>query len=906
MVTFHQQTSITLCASTRLAHQLRLQYQQSQIKRGETQWQSSDFLSLNAWLDEIVEQAILLGEVDANTAPLGVLTPTQEGLLWEQSIQQSLSEHEAAALFNTNGLASAAMEANRYLVEWDIALESEASTEESKQFCQWRKVFRAKCQQKRYLEPVRYMAWQLAQLKTMNIPLPSTITFAGFDRINPHLAKLQNILAAKEVTVKQWQCGDVATTQTLHAYTEQMDECRAAVAWAKTLLAQQPDANIAIVVPELEQLRPTLTSLLDDTFHPETIVPALAEQPRNYECSLGSTFAALPLIATALDLLRVAFLPVKQNQTVFSQLLTNIHWSSSQSEADERAQLEARMRQHLGLNINIFTFAKWLQRMQSAKHPILSPVLCADVDQLIEQVKQAPKWQTPSAWANDFAAALQATQWQGERQLSSTEFQTVERFKKVLQEMHSLEPWLDKLSAAEALQRLSRLCQNTVFQPETTHLPSIFIMGMLETAAQRMDAIWVMGMNDHVWPPLSRTNALIPAELQRRHAMPNASSEVQTAFADTIHQRLLRSADTIHFSYAEEDGEKQLRPSPLMQYLTASVQPETPVQTLAEKLYTQSTQADWEWLNDHQAPRILEGEHISGGTGLIKAQNICPAWAFFQYRLKARGLDEPKEGIDAMERGNLIHAVLAAFWTQHDGITPDEALLTQQLASIAKDVIAEFNEQHQERFSDLFLQLETERLSKLALGWLLTVDADRPTGFSVTACEQENILNIEGIQIKLIVDRIDTLDDGRLVVIDYKTSLNPDYKNWADERLTEPQLPIYAAFVLQDADVAAVCFGQVRSHEHRFIGTAAGEKLLPRVKAFNTDDKTFDAATFPHWQSLLSHWHNSIAATARELKDGDAAIIVEDEKYLAYCDVAPLLRLAERQLQFEQAQTIQT
>ena len=42
-----------------------------------------------------------------------------------------------------------------------------------------------------------------------------------------------------------------------------------------------------------------------------------------------------------------------------------------------------------------------------------------------------------------------------------------------------------------------------------------------------------------------------------------------------------------------------------------------------------------------------------------------------------------------------------------------------------------------------------------------------------------------------------------------------------------------------------------------------------------------------------------ICEVAREVKDGVAAVVFEDEKDLQYCAVKPLLRLAERQTQFD-------
>ena len=46
-------------------------------------------------------------------------------------------------------------------------------------------------------------------------------------------------------------------------------------------------------------------------------------------------------------------------------------------------------------------------------------------------------------------------------------------------------------------------------------------------------------------------------------------------------------------------------------------------------------------------------------------------------------------------------------------------------------------------------------------------------------------------------------------------------------------MPIYAAFVLEDAEVAAVCFAKVRTAEHGFIGIAADPDLVQGAQVFN-------------------------------------------------------------------------
>ncbi|HSI28209.1 MAG: PD-(D/E)XK nuclease family protein [Methylophilus sp.] len=892
---------IILCASARLAQGIRLTLQQQYQQQGLSQWQAHEVYPLQDWLNQLTEHAILCGQIEVCDAPLGMLSATQEALLWEQAIQSSLSRHEAAALFNTNGLASAAMEANRYLIEWNISVDMDTATEETRQFMQWRQQFQALCKQSGYLESVRYQTWQLEQLHRHTYSLPGEIQLAGFDRINPHLQALVNELQAQGISVSPFDMGVAAEEVKRMVFTETMDECRAAVHWAQQHLATNPLARLAIVVPGLDALRDTLAHLLDDVFHREALHPAHAETPRCYEFSLGLPLSRWPLVDTALSLLRLAFQQSPFSQTELSALLGNVYWSQAQYEADPRATLDAEMRRQLPLQVKASTFLRFVERKQQDIHPVLSPALYADLNALLSLAKQTPRKQTPSAWVNSFNQLLEATHWPGERSLSSHEYQCQQSFQRVLGQLAALDAWLGVIDAMTALHRLSQLCQAQIFQPQTVGLPNITLMGMLEASAQPLDAVWVMGMNDHVWPPLSRTNALIPAELQRQAATPNASSEVQIAFASQIHQRLLRSARQVIFSYADREGDRLLRISPLIQSIPHA--DTTPgAATLAETLAQNSAQ-DWQWLDDHQAPAVQDGEHVSGGTGLLRAQAICPAWAFYQYRLKARKLETPHNGLDAMQRGDLIHRVMAAFWAQQSSVdwasVQAEALKTQ-LAEIATTVIAEFNQAYAQPFSEVFCQLESERLSKLALTWLWEVERERPQAFKVKLIEEKFTPLIEGIQVTLIIDRVDALEDGRLVVIDYKTGSAPDYKNWASDKITEPQLPIYAAFILQEEDIAAVCFGKLRLTDGGFTGVAAEDEIVSGIKAFNHEkNKLFDPLAFPDWPSILQHWRSQITKTAQALKAGEAAVVFESEQDLDYCDVLPLLRLPERQLQFE-------
>jgi exodeoxyribonuclease-5 len=122
-------SSLILCSTPRLARSLQQLHQQAQLNQGLKQWSPLNVKTLSQWLTEFVEEAVMLGELNANKIPSGELTALQEGLLWEQAIKESLKAHEAKELFDTAGLASAAIEANRYIIEWNLSIHPEHVTD---------------------------------------------------------------------------------------------------------------------------------------------------------------------------------------------------------------------------------------------------------------------------------------------------------------------------------------------------------------------------------------------------------------------------------------------------------------------------------------------------------------------------------------------------------------------------------------------------------------------------------------------------------------------------------------------------------------------------------------------------------------------------------------------------------
>jgi probable DNA repair protein len=870
---------LVLCANQRLARYLRAEYDRAQIAAGQTAWQPLKALTIGAWLDGLIAEALLAGAIPVAQAPRLALNVAQERLLWEQAIAATLADGEDA-LFDREGLASAAAEADTLCEIWNLRPSVDAG-EETKRFLDWRRHVRHECEARGWFDAARLRAWQVRCIADGAGRLPASVAFAGFDRDTPRDGELKKVLAARGVAVRELAFGRVdAGNAAVAACADRRAECHAAAAWAAARLAANPEARLGIVAPELGSVREMLVAALDDALHPEALLAANAEQPRRYNVSLGTPLARQPIVAVALELLQLAANPRRCEQARLGALLRGPYWSAWQSEADGRASLDAAMRRHLAPLLGVPPWLTFLKRFE--KKGLRIARTRAHVEALVKAIDGNSGKRLPSAWGGVFAELLEQCGWPGERSLSSREWQARDAFLETLEQLGALDVLLGKVALAEAARQLARLARERVFQPETVGTPNVEVMGPLEAAGLEFDALWVLGMNDDAWPPPPRPNPLLPADLQRRAKSSNASAEVQLEFARSVQRRLLHAAPQIVFSWAKGEGDRQLRPSPLLARLPDGDMPAAILSVVARQVGTGRIES----LADHRAPPVAEGEQVAGGTNLLKAQALCPAWAFYRYRLGARPLDEPVEGLDAMDRGTLLHRVMEKFFagrTQAELAALGNAQRDGAIRTAVGEAFAAFNAEREEPLAPRFATLEQARLANL-LGQWLPLELARPVPFAVIACEQKAEVEIEGIVINLKVDRIDELADGRRVILDYKTG-DPKVKEWDGERIAEPQLPVYATHV--DGHPAAVSFAKVRADDCAFVGLGAEAGLVDGIKAA------------PDWLATLEQWHAAISAVAREIRAGHAEVSFAREGDLKYCEVLPLLRLPEAKAQRE-------
>jgi RecB family exonuclease len=162
------------------------------------------------------------------------------------------------------------------------------------------------------------------------------------------------------------------------------------------------------------------------------------------------------------------------------------------------------------------------------------------------------------------------------------------------------------------------------------------------------------------------------------------------------------------------------------------------------------------------------------------------------------------------------------------------------------------------------------------LQWL-DYELGRPD-FIVEACEKEQTVKIDGLELHLRVDRIDRVDKGRLI-LDYKTGV-ASASMWEGERPDEPQLPLYGTHGGVE-DLCGVLFAKIRAEEMHFVGSAK-DPATTVYRNFSGRTKVKSNLT----EDALRQWSETLRILAADFLTGNAA--VEPKSYPKTCRFCPL------------------
>jgi probable DNA repair protein len=632
-------------------------------------------------------------------------------------------------------------------------------------------------------------------------------------------------------------------------------ELESAARWARTRL-EQGSARIGVVVPELQRRRKEVVRVFSRVMQPGYNLPELEKAALPFNVSLGQPLADYPLVAAALDLIRFCVREIEF--AVASRLIRSPFLGGAESEMARRARLDARLRRTIDASV---TLPKLIALVADC------PALRALLEAVLSLAKE-PVDQTPSGWARRFSALLDAAGFPGARVLDSDEFQTRAKLHEVLSEFSTLQKISRAMTFEEAVAALQRLCNDTLFQPESAEAP-IQVLGILESAGLRFDCLWVSGLTDEAWPLAARANPFLPIALQKKAGIPEASAEGSLELDRRLTAEWKVAAQEVVFSHAQKEADHNLAPSPLILDVAQGeiALPDFPC--YRDVLFAQRS---LESISDDVAPRVIE-KAVRGGTRVLADQAACPFRAFARWRLHAEALDEPAPGLDARDRGRLLHCLMKNIWTDLKSSRNLHGDLEPVIARAAAAAVDEIG------IKGRFAELERARLARLAREWL-ELEKTR-SDFEISALEEKRTIAVAGLEFGGRIDRMDKLAAGGHALIDYKTGNVVSPKQWDPPRPDEPQLPLYA--VSAKEDIAAVAFARVRPGGMKYMGFSRAEHAIPNVKPARD------------WNGLLALWRKEAESLGAAFAAGDARVDPKDALATCrLCDLQTLCRVYEK------------
>jgi ATP-dependent helicase/nuclease subunit B len=829
-------------------------------------------LSWQAWLLDQWREAMLDGRVLA--CPMSAV---QEQLLW----QKVLNEHEdTPALLNISATAKSAQDAWRLMHEWQ--LNQEQLQEQGKfqsdtgLFLSWAELFLSKCEEKSLVS----VAEIPARLIEHGIQAPPLVGLYGFDELTPSLEKVLDYLQKKGVRRKTIECEYLSSELQRFEFSDAKQELSSVAAWARTEYERNPNQKIGIVIPELNRDRATVDAAFQREFEPSYILPEKTRHATGFNMSAGESMLGLPLCYAGLDVLA---LDAHSIDLELNTRLLNSPFIGCLDELSDRANLDLRLRdvgeESLRFGQIKRVAAEFLT--QDERH------LCPDYYQRLQNFerlcKAKAKRALPSAWIHYFTLLWDCMGWPGERSLDTLEYQQLRSFHEQLDQFAGLDASCGEMSYQDAIEALKLCLSQASFQAQTRSSP-VQVLGLLEAAGLPFDQLWVTGLDDEYWPPAPKPNALLQIGMQVEAKLPQSSAERERLYARRLTERLSKSAAKVIFSSASAEGDKNLAPSALLKFIEQSEYLCQKVEGLDEKIYaTQEIEA----IADYFGPCVDDPKAIRGGAKILQAQAACPFQAFARHRLQSAEPARPGVGLNAAERGILIHRVLELVWKklkdQNTLLEMDDAELDNLLYEcidttlivIAKKSLA----------GAKFLQLEKNRIFKLVRAWLELEKKREP--FSVLFNEDQKTLALSKLPIHMRYDRVDELANGDLMVVDYKTG-NVSIKSWEGERPDEPQVPLYA--IANKERVGAVAFGQVNDKEIAIKGIAADAGAAPGLSAI----ETLSRIDLPQqWPLVLAHWQSVLEQLAQEFMEGAAQVSPKHTQTCRYCELHSLCRIRE-------------
>ena len=830
----------------RLAATLHNFFQQQQLEQQRNFWRTPDILPISPWIERLWSDA---NSKSFEKLPV-LLNAAQEQKLWENIIQQFQNNYPLIQIAET---AQTAQKAANLIIEWEVDINDPLFTSSNDYIImkEWFLSFKRACSAQNAINFPGLIPLISSFIKKNHLIAPKKLILVGFTEPSPQLKKLLSACKEMGSIVYTYDLCEINGNPRYYTLNDSEEELYLLARWAKQMHSDNPESRIGCVIPTLSKQRDYVVDVFNEVFEGDDIP---------YNISAGKPLNEFPLISHALQFLKIN--PENMSVRQFGSLLSSPFLGEAENERILRAKFNAKLHSK---NISALNLVKILHNSTTCNSRDilkLPPKLSIRLEKFSLGDESALK-KSYHEWADIFNQKLAALGWPGERTLNSEEYQLIDHWLHLLQELSTLDHVAEKSTYQNAMRSLESLARNTVFQPKSPEAP-IQILGLLEAAGMPFDYLWISGIDDTNWPPQPKPNPFIPTQLQRELEMPHASSEKALNYCIELTDQFSRASENVIFSHAKTAHDIETNRSPLLNQINEASDNDLRLAAFVKNTLRIFESKEIESIEDNQAPSVNIANAIRGGVDIIKQQALCPFKAFTTYRLNARELEEALPGIRAKDRGRLIHLIMESLWrhlkNQETLINLSEYELHKQIDDAIDEMIVKLELENAD--NRVYISIERNKL-RVSVRELMRQEALRPP-FSVYKLEDEHSIKINNLSFNFRIDRIDQVNKNQYLIIDFKSGKYNNIKQWFGDSPDDPQLPLYTMINMQD--IIGISYVQIHTNKIGFIGIAKDNLDIDGIKSIDNISRINEFT----WDQIKDNWMTIFGKLSGDFLNGIA------------------------------------
>ena len=816
-------------------------------------------LPVDAWL---VQTWRSLSET--HKMPQRLLSASERDTLWRQVIESEVTENAGFSLVQPETAVQLAGRCRRAVKDYVVPMSSDRvrsyfeSEADTRFFLQWLTKFDMRLKAEGWVVAEDLAEDITAHNPTCNEDKQRDVWFLSEE---PPVPSLEKVLLGQFKRVHWFRSETLTYRLPTQAFDSRESEIRGAARWGK----EQHDAGLAsvIVLSDYQQDRALLEHHLRAEFGVQDQV--FTDLPVNF--SRGIELSKVPMFRDLLLFCRLVAQPLTR-QEVTALIRSPFFFVNDDDRAVRGpvlSRLYASKRGSFGLSQVITALSQ-----VAPGSPLERALSRARADRLHHVRLSA------SAWCERLIPLLQEANWPSASGLDSLEYQQADLIEAVFDAIEINPVAKDVLSLGTFISGLKVALDSQLFQPKTD-ISQLQVMSLGDTVGLNFETVRVVGASAERFPRKAAGLPLIPWRICHEFEMHEVMGDCQRLVSSRLLMQLASLGSVVLSYHRIADGAHNL-PSEFCDV------PSNGVESIAYKLVevdsVMSPFADERGLETQVPTEQL------GGVSLLEKQAMCPLKAHLSHRLDLRALESETQGLSAGERGGLLHKALQCFFT---GMGSSElinnisggamAALAEEAATMA---LQSLHSTVRDRVGLPYLEVEHMRLVRLLITWM-GIEKQRTIPFVIESLESTFDWTCGGLTLSLTADRVDQLQNGQQVVIDYKSGGSHSASDWHQSPLKSPQLPCYSQLL---KNVGTIGIARVGGSDPNYtlLGGAIG------LSAADTQsEKAMATAGVADLSELKDRWGQELSDLVRGFVEGDA-VATPSANACRYCDFKIICR----------------